>query len=124
MLELEYVNDRARLLAVYAATGRNNEPSGVNVVLTENGGDIGFARLLLGEQIVLDDFVLAPYFDEFGNRDFFFRALLYKLLPTGKNIRVKTADERLKKFGFLPQGEWLEVVSGDIDFPSSCGCNH
>lgn len=124
MLELEFVNEHQRLVKMYLAAERESAPFGVNVFLTDDGVDAGFARVILEDGARLDDFAVLPAFDCFGNRDFFFRALLYKLLQTCPKVRVSTPDSRLEKFGFLPDGAGASVTPEGVLFPSSCGDCH
>jgi len=109
-------------MPLYRALFNGVAVGGVNYVLLDDEKAIGVCRIELSDAVKIADFAVLPEYDTFEIRDFFFRALLFKLSFNPYLIKVEKYDERLEKFGFEKNAEGgMSVLSTEICFPPQCG---
>lgn len=126
MLTVKYTDDASLLAEVYGKTLRGGKPDeGINALLYDGDNPVGFCKIrLTDEGCEIADFAIAEESDAFPTRDFFFRAVLFKLSNTGVDIIVNSVDDRLTKFGFVAADGRMTVTAADVLFPSQCGGHH
>lgn len=124
MLELLYTGDKEILEPLFRRLGIA-EKAGVNIVLTNDKQPIGACLLDFdGEKVVFKTFKIQEGFDSFGNVDFFFRAVLFKLSFAPVIIEIPSTDNRLENLGFIDVGGKMQVVSTEVTFNSNCENHH
>jgi hypothetical protein len=121
MLQVIYTTDKEILKPLYDALFKGEEISGVNAVLMDGDIACGICTLKVDSEVTFQRFAVLPEFDNFANKDFFFRVVLYKLSLNDYIVVVPKVDERLIKFGFVADGGKMYLKSKEVQFPSTCG---
>ena len=96
---------------------------GTKIFLIENEKPIGIAELIFDREVELVSFGIDRDFDNFYNRQFFFRGILYKLGQAGLRLKIKTEESIIDKYGFVSENEYKIIDCKNAIYPSTCGCN-
>jgi len=118
MFKILFSNDKNVLSPLYLALFPSNAISGVNYILLDNDKAVGVCRLELSDVVEIADFAVLEEYDAFEIKDFFFRAVLFKLSFNPYLVKVAKYDIRLEKFGFIKDNDGgMSVMSAQIVFP-------
>ncbi|MDD4839557.1 MAG: hypothetical protein PHE93_02650 [Clostridia bacterium] len=125
MLQVIFTAENEILLPLYKNLFQLNKVEGANYVLLEDGVAIGVCQMTIGTDVEISNFAVQKGKDDLRVQDFFFRTVLFKLSFNPFIVKVKKVDERLLQFGFTEDGDGgMEMLSTQVQFPSSCDCNH
>lgn len=133
MLTIRYENDKSVIKTLYESLGIDGAEKGVNIVLREQegltqiGADTGLFRLIMLQDssettAIIDKIAFLNSVSE-GDKNFFVRAVLYKLQKGAPILlRIPGEHRELEIFGFRQYADYAEALSTDIELHSECKC--
>lgn len=122
MLTLCFQRELNNLGGLYRDLGIDGNPAGANFVFLDDDKQVGLMRIRFQKQEAVVDAVrfLPSVSDE--DKDFFFRAMLFKL-SLGAEVTLVFNGEysQLQKFGFILNNGKTAVSTAKINLHSDCG---
>lgn len=116
MLTVHFETDAATIAALCDELGVAADEKCSNFVLREDGEPIGLMRTEVGDSVKITYFNIVKRAMNVENREFFFRAMLFKFSLNPIPLEVEGEHEELKKFGFAFDGKSMRINSADIVF--------
>lgn len=121
MLSLLPTNDKDLLNNLSRELFRHEYPNDVGYLLLYNGEPIGLARFSVGETSRLHQIDIKDEYKDNGYKDFFTRAILYRLSQVSLYIVIDYYSEYFEQFGFSKTKEGkMTIETSELHFPSNC----
>lgn len=116
MLTVHFETDAAVLGKLCGELGVSADDRCSNFVLREDGDPIGLMRTEVGDTVKITYFNIVKRAMNLENREFFFRAMLFKFSLNPVPLEVEGEHAELEKFGFVYDGKSMRINSADIVF--------
>ncbi len=116
MLTVHFETDAATLEKLCGELGVSADGKCSNFVLKEDGDPIGLMRTEVGETVRITYFNIVKRSMNLENREFFFRAMLFKFSLNPVPLEVAGEHKELEKFGFVYSDGSMRINSADIIF--------
>ncbi len=116
MLTVHFETDPTVIGKLCGELGVSPDEKCSNFVLREDGDPIGLMRTNVGETVRITYFNIVNRAMNLENREFFFRAMLFKFSLNPVPLEVEGEHKELEKFGFVYEGGSMKINSADIVF--------
>lgn len=116
MLTVHYETDTGTIAKLCDELGAPADSKCSNFVLREDGEPIGLMRTEVGDTVKIVYFNIVKRAMNVENREFFFRAMLFKFSLNPVPLEVEGEHPELQKFGFVFDGKSMIINSADIVF--------
>lgn len=114
MLTVHFEREGEELDALLFELGEKRTEGRCNFVLREDGDPIGLMQTTVGETVKIVCFNIVKRAMNRENREFFFRAMLFKFSLNPVPLEVEGEHPELEKFGFVYDGKSMKILSSDI----------
>ena len=121
MLTVGFETDREVLSALYRDLGVSLPVGGANFVMREDGDPVGLMRTEVGEYVTITHFIVKNEDINPGDKEFFLRAMLFKLSLNPVPLRVLGRHPELERFGFRFEDGAMYLDSSAVDLSGDCG---
>ena len=121
MISLIPTNDKDLLNNLSRELFKHEYPSDVGYLLMHNGEPIGLSRFSVGETSCIYEIDIKDDYKDNGYKDFFTRAILYRLSQVSLYINIDYHADYFKQFGFAKtQDDKMTIEASELKFPSNC----
>ena len=120
MLTLVYVQEKEQLEKIYGEFAPTDEISGANFVFLDDEKPVGFMRVKIDGDILVDGVRFLPSV-EVGDKLFFIHAMFFKFgLGAPMEIRFKGERKELTLYGFTFKDGYMRAITTEINLHGYC----
>ena len=120
MLTLVYVQEKEQLEKIYGEIAPTDEISGANFVFLDDEKPVGFMRVKIDGDILVDGVRFLPSV-EVGDKLFFIHAMFFKFgLGAPMEIRFKGERKELTLYGFTFKDGYMRAITTEINLHGYC----